>query len=345
MAQISSFLFARHLRAQANEHVVHFRKGVPSRSGRGLAYWFFPLSAAVAQVPVEDLQTTFVLQERSADFQPLRAQVTVIYRIVDPRKAVNRVNFAISLSTGAWTEQPLEKLAVLWSNWSLEPARSVITGLSISEAVRSGAETVRGAMESALREKQEIAEIGLGLVSVRVEPLAPSAELEKALQTPTREAIQQKADEATFQRRALAVEKERAIKENELLTQIELSRQQQELIRQEGANALLGVEQEAERQRLATEAELARAKRLAESSASDLLVKTEAQARANRLLGEVEQENEKVRVETWRDAPSHLAIGLAAQLFAEKIQSVERVSLTPDQLGDLLRDALQPKRS
>ncbi len=37
--------------------------------------------------------------------------------------------------------------------------------------------------------------------------------LEKALQVPTREAIQQQSDVATFERRALAVESERAIRE------------------------------------------------------------------------------------------------------------------------------------
>ena len=59
-------------------------------------------------------------------------------------------------------------------------------------------------------------ELGLHLVAVRVADVSPAAEMEKALRQPTREKIQQQADEATFERRALAVEKERAIAENEL---------------------------------------------------------------------------------------------------------------------------------
>ena len=51
---------------------------------------------------------------------------------------------------------------------------------------------------------------------------------------PTREAIQQAADEATFQRRAQAVEKERAIQENELQNKIELARREEQLIAQKG---------------------------------------------------------------------------------------------------------------
>ena len=58
-------------------------------------------------------------------------------------------------------------------------------------------------------------------------------ELERALQTPTFEMLQQKADQAMFERRALAVEKERAIAENELANKTELARRESQLIAQE----------------------------------------------------------------------------------------------------------------
>ena len=77
----------------------------------------------------------------------------------------------------------------------------------------------------------------LAAVAVRLTNLAPTSELERALQTPTFEALQQKADEATFARRALAVEKERAIAENELATKTELARRETVLIAQEAENA------------------------------------------------------------------------------------------------------------
>ena len=69
------------------------------------------------------------------------------------------------------------------------------------------------------------------MVAVRPEP-----EVEKALRTPTRERVQQEADKATFERRAVAVERERAIGENELQTQIELARREEQLVIQRGVN-------------------------------------------------------------------------------------------------------------
>src|SRR5439155_23600063 len=126
------------------------------------------------------------------------------------------------------------------------------------DAVGRGAEVIRASMEDALRADPEIRAMGLALVSVQVQRVAPMPDVEKALQTPVREAIQQRADEAVFARRAQAVENERAIKQNELSTEIELARRQEDLIRREGANQLLDAHQQAEAERVRAEAEVER---------------------------------------------------------------------------------------
>ncbi len=51
MATVTFFPFVRHLRAEPNQHILHFRGGKVVTEGPGLAYWFLPLSAAVAQLP------------------------------------------------------------------------------------------------------------------------------------------------------------------------------------------------------------------------------------------------------------------------------------------------------
>ena len=79
-------------------------------------------------------------------------------------------------------------------------------------------------------------------MAVRVVAIRPEPDLEKALQTPARELVQQEADRATFERRALAVESERAIAENELHNQIELAKREEELIAQRGQNEQRRVE-------------------------------------------------------------------------------------------------------
>ena len=63
MASISRFLWFRHLRAEPNQHVLHYKNGNLVRQGPGLAYWFNPLSAALVQIPVEDPLLKFLMGE------------------------------------------------------------------------------------------------------------------------------------------------------------------------------------------------------------------------------------------------------------------------------------------
>ena len=343
MAHISRLSLVRHLRATPNQFILHYRKGKLVRSGSGLSYWFNPLSAAVAQVPVEDVETTFMLRERSLDFQEVKVQVTLTYRVVDPVKAALRMNFTLSLESGAWVEQPLERLATAWAHWALQPARAVLNALPLVGAVRAGIVATRDAVEEALRTNPEVEAMGLALVSVQIDQVSPTPELEKALQTPTREAIQQKADEASFQRRALAVEKERAIKENELATQIELSRRQEELIRQEGANQMRDVQQHCERTRLGVEAEVEQKTLTAEGDAKQMKIRAEGEAAARRLTLDVESEAERRHVELWKDVPAGTILGLGLQGFAGKVDSIQNLNVGPDLLGDALARLLKDK--
>lgn len=366
MAHISRFGPLRHLRAEPNQFILHYRGGRVVQSGPGISYWFNPLSAAVAQVPVEDYETTFVIVERAADFQEVTVQCALTFRVIDHARAAARVNFTISLENGAWAERPLERLASLWASKSLEPVRAFLSGVAVVDAVRTGAERIRGSLDAALRADKETAEMGLQLVTVQVARVAPTAELEKALQTPTREALQQKADEALFARRALAVEKERAIKENELATEVELAKRQAQLIEQKYANERLGIEQAAANELARTQAELARLavvsrgdgerlKIAAESEAEKLRISNEAYARdlavrgggeaaQRRKLDEAELAREAARVALWKETPKGVATAFALQTAAAKLDKVNHLNVTPDLLKGVLEELVAERK-
>jgi len=341
MASITHFPFLRHLRADSNQHILVFRHGRAVRSGAGISFFFNPLSAVIAQVPVEDCEAGFLLRERSADFQEVNVQGTLTYRFADYAQAASRLNFSVSLVNGVWLDPPLERLATFWSQKAQQPAREYLVGVPLEQALRSGAEACREAVEDALRSDEEIQAMGLEIVAVQIAAVTPSAEMEKAFQTPAREAVQQKADEAVFQRRALAVEKERAIKENELATEIELARRQDELIQKQGQNRLREVEMEASAEKARLDAQLAREALAAQAQAQNVRVASQASADGQRMLAEAAAEAEKRRVEIYSGAPERVALGLALQELAGKIQTIQHLNLTPDLLGASLQQLLR----
>ena len=184
-------------------------------------------------MPIDDRELPFLFHVRSADFQALDGAGRDHLPRRRPAALARRIDFAIDLNTGRWTQTPLEQLAGLVMQLAQQFVIDELVKRDVRTILHDGVAPIRAHIAARARGRAGAgASSGIEVVAVRVAAVAPTAELEKALQQPTREAIQQNADQATFQRRALAVEKERAIAENELHNRIELARREEELVGQ-----------------------------------------------------------------------------------------------------------------
>ena len=188
-----------------------------------------------------------------------------------------------------------------------------------------GVGPVRSVIAEGLAGDARLAETGIAVVGVRVVAVRPEPEVEKALRTPTREQVQQDADKATFERRAVAVERERAIGENELQTQIELARREEQLVAQRGANARREAEENAAAGTVATDAEARRTVTLAE-----------ARAEGTRLAGAAQGDAEAARVGAYRDVSETVLLALAVKELAANLPKIETLVLSPDLVSKAL---------
>ena len=313
MATIRNIGVIAQLRSEASSHIIRFQNGRVRQSGRGLVFWFRPETASISEVPVDDREMTLFVRGRSRDFQTVVVQGTIGWHVVDPELLASRVDFSINLATGRLQGEPLERIEARLGGIAGQAALQYLGASPIGALLDAGPEPLRAALEAVLA-APALAEIGLAAVSVRLTNLAPTSELERALQTPTFEALQQKADAATFARRALAVEKERAIAENELATKTELARRETVLIAQEAENAR------------------DRAAGLAEARG----LEAAAEAERIRLVEGARAEAEQRRAAVYRDMPPAVLLGLAARELAGKLETIEHVNVTPDLLAALL---------
>src|SRR5260370_16490336 len=101
MAEIRRYPAVRHLRGDQAAHTLYFRNGKLARSGRGLALWFRPLAAAVAEVPLDDREVPFLFRGRTSDFQQAVVQGVIAYPIPDPQHLPAPVDFTLALATSA----------------------------------------------------------------------------------------------------------------------------------------------------------------------------------------------------------------------------------------------------
>jgi regulator of protease activity HflC (stomatin/prohibitin superfamily) len=314
MAEIRSFWLVRHLRSEPSAHVLVFRRGAVAASGRGLSCWFLPMSTSIAEVPVDDRPVALSVHARSIDFQDVSVQGVIGWRVIDPARAAERIDFSIDLVRGVHLEEPLDRVALVLSQLAQQHAARWIAGVSLRDALRDGSAQIRERVHAALSADASVTDLGIEITSVRIQSVLPTPDLERALEAPMRERIQQESDEAAFARRALAVEKERAIQENELQNRIELARREEQLIAQDGANAKKRATADAEGKRIAAEGEASRT-RLA----------SEAQADALRVVEAVRLEAERTRMDIQRAAPTAVLFALAARELAGKLQRIDHV--------------------
>jgi hypothetical protein len=183
--------------------------------------------------------------------------------------------------------------------------------------------SLRLAVSTGLREDQRLTGIGIGVEDVRVVAVRAESDVERALQTPTREMVQQAADKATYERRAMAVERERSIAENELQNQIELARREEQLVTQKGQNERQRATEAAAAGRIETEAAAGRRRQLAEADAD-----------AKRVLGAAEAAAEKALLEAYADLSQGTILALAIKQGA--LPEIGTLNLTPDLITPLL---------
>jgi regulator of protease activity HflC (stomatin/prohibitin superfamily) len=289
-----------------------------------------PLSAAVAEVPVDDRELPFLFHGRSSDFQDVTAQGVITYRVVDPQRVSERVDFTIDLVSGAHTKQPLEKLALLLTQLAQQFALGYVTQTPIRKLLTDGYAEIRTRISEGLHADEGLSSMGIELVTIRIAAVQPTADLEKALEMPMREKIQQEADQATFERRALAVEKERAIQENELKNKIELARREEDLIKQAGQNDRRRAEEHA----LAKKVEVT-------AAAERTRISANAEAENIRVVEGARLDGERGRMDVYRDLPPAVMMGLAAQELASKLKRIDHLNVTPELFGPMLVELMQ----
>jgi len=267
-------------RAQPNEYVARYSAGRLVAEGPGLAFYYWQHKTQIVVVPTTSADGYFVFNEVAGDFQEITLQGQFVYRIGDPKRAAELLNFAINPRTREYIADPRERLVQRVANVIQTRVRDQVRARPLEEALQTAQETANAVHEGIVNEAL-LGDMGVELLGIHVLSAKPTPEVGSALEAEYRESLLRKADEAIYARRADAVQQERKIKENELNNSIALEEQRERLIDLEGAN----LQRQAEFEGLALE-------RRATSRAKAIELEAAARAKGleaeSRIAGEVD---------------------------------------------------------
>jgi hypothetical protein len=228
-------LFIGYFKANPTEYVIEHRSGEVRREGAGLSFFYPTWNATLSLVPLNTVDANFVFNETTANYQALTIQGQVTYRIVEPAKIAQMLNFTIEPGSRKYVSDDPEKLARRVVNAIQLHARALISSMALEDALK-GSEALAETVLKTVQSDTVIRSMGVDVLSLHVAAVKPTPEMAKALEAEYREALQRKSDEAIYARRAAAVEQERKISENEMASKIALEERRKELVELEGAN-------------------------------------------------------------------------------------------------------------
>ncbi|MGJ5034023.1 SPFH domain-containing protein [Bradyrhizobium sp. HKCCYLRH3059] len=209
----------RFIKAQPTTYLLKYRAGSVVEEGAGLSTFYYGPATSLVAIPIGSRDAAFIFQQIARDFQTLTIQGQVTYRIGEPRKAAAMLNFTLKRDGKTYESDDSEELPQRVLGAVEVLAQQAVKDMTLKEALRAS-DRIAETIAAGLKRRADIEALGLEILGVAVRAVKPTPETAKALEAEAREAILRTADEAIFARRNFAVERERAIRESELDTEI-----------------------------------------------------------------------------------------------------------------------------
>jgi len=191
-------------------------------------------------VPIVAQDAPFIFNEATRDFQVVAIQGSLLYRITAPLEAARAVNYAIDPRTGRYRSDDPAKLGQRLVNIVQGHTRSQVIDLPLEQAMTKVKDLAAAVLAS----------LGVAVEGLHFAGVSATPEMRKALEADYREALQQRADQAIYARRAKAIEEERRIKQREMDTEVELENQKKTLVEMQASNRLTLAQAEAKAEEL-----------------------------------------------------------------------------------------------
>ncbi|HMF34232.1 MAG TPA: SPFH domain-containing protein [Candidatus Lokiarchaeia archaeon] len=233
--------------------VIRYVAGKAKQSGRGISFFYQAYHTNIVAIPAMTLDSNFIFNEVSKDFQSITLQGHFTYQITDPRKMADILDFSIDPVSRRYRSDDPEKLELRIKNVMQMLTRTEIKKLTLEEAINVTDELSLSLLER-VPSVPIMIDMGIQVMSITFTTISPTAEIARALEADYREGLQKKADEAIYARRAAAVEQERTIKEAETQTEITLEEKRRTLIELAGENTIKDAQFKADAKKMELEA-------------------------------------------------------------------------------------------
>jgi len=213
--------------------------------------------------------------------------------------------------------------------------------LGLKEAIRS-AKPVEHKITDGLINSTAIKMLGIEILSINILAIKATPEMERALETETREKLQQEADQAIYERRNFAVEQERIIKESELNTEIAVEEKRKQIAEKQAQTDIQQADNERKLREMKVQADISienQRKLLIEQKTDNERKEADTQGYVlETTLKPYKQIDWKILTALSNNTDPKFNIALAFRELAENAGKIGTLNISPELLDTLLHD-------
>lgn len=330
----------KHIKFDSMTYVLHFKSGKVKKKGRGLSFFYFEPNSSIVAIPMGSNDLPFIFNESTNDYQTVSIQGQISYKIEDPKKLAGVLDFTVD-SKGEYKKNDIEKLNQRIINEAQTSTSSFIHSIKLKDAIRS-AKKIETEILEGLKLSSAINIIGIEILGVNILSVKATPEMTKALETETREKIQQDADLAIYERRNFAVEQERKIKETELNTEIAVEEKQKQIARKKMETDVQKAENDRKLREMNIEADIAienQRQQLIKQKSTNNKEEAETQGYVlETILKPYKDIDWKLLTALNNNPDPKFNISLAFRELAENADKIGNLNISPDLLDTLLKE-------
>jgi len=330
----------KHIKFDSMTYVLHFKNGNIKREGRGLSFFYFAPNSSIVAIPMGSNDLPFIFSESTNDYQSVSIQGQISYKISKPKELADVLDFTVN-DYGQYKKNDIEKLNQRIINEAQTATSSYIHGIKLKDAIRS-AKAIEGKIVEGLASSSVVGMLGIEILGANILAVSATPEMARALETDTREKLQQEADQAIYERRNFAVEQERKIKESELNTEIAVEEKQKQIAEKRMESEVQKADNDRKLREMKLEADIAvenqRKLFIEKKTAND---KKEAETQGfvtETTLKPYKDIDWKILTALNNNPDPKFNISLAFRQLAENAEKIGNLNISPDLLESLLND-------
>jgi len=326
-------------------YVIKFKNGQVAKEGRGLFFFYYAPSTSISAVPIGSNNLPFIFSETTKDYQTVTIQGQITYKIGNPKQLADVLDFTVN-AKGIYKKEDTEKLNQTIVNEAQTATSSFIHQLGLKEAIRA-AKIIETKITEGLSNSQAIKLLGIEILSINILAIKATPEMARALETETRESLQQEADQAIYTRRNFAVEQERKIKESELNTEIAIKEKNKQIAEKQAEIEVQKAESDSKLREMKVQADIAienQRKVLLEQKTANQRKEADAQGYVlETTLKPYKEIDWKLLTALNNNPDPKFNISLAFRELAENAGKIGNLNISPELLDTLLNDKKEKK--